>query len=109
MNRELPRLAVLPICEADDRYAISKARITCCPLLAPPGRMEHRSYQTPMLTGAAWVAPFPDSPDYRSERQHAYTNRRGRSSRIRGIRAIREDVRINTALWGAATTTLTDV
>lgn len=37
----------------------------------------------------------------------AYTNQRGRSSSTRGIRAIREDVRINTALWGAAMTTLT--
>lgn len=37
----------------------------------------------------------------------AYTNLRGRSSSTRGIRAIREDVRINTALWGAAMTTLT--
>lgn len=37
----------------------------------------------------------------------AYTNQRGRSTSTRGIRAIREDVRINTALWGAAMTTLT--
>jgi hypothetical protein len=37
----------------------------------------------------------------------AYTNLRGRSASTRGIRAIREDVRINTALWGAAMTTLT--
>lgn len=36
-----------------------------------------------------------------------FTNQRGRSSSTRGIRAIREDVRINTALWGAAMTTLT--
>jgi hypothetical protein len=36
-----------------------------------------------------------------------FTNQRGRSSSTRGIRAIREDVRINTALWGVAMTTLT--
>ena len=38
-----------------------------------------------------------------------YLNRRGRTSSTRGIRAIREDVRINTALWGAAMTMLTRV
>ena len=37
----------------------------------------------------------------------SYTNRRGNSTSTRGIRAIREDVRINTALWGTAMTTLT--
>jgi hypothetical protein len=37
----------------------------------------------------------------------AYTSRRGRATSTRGIRAIREDVRINTALWGTAMTTLT--
>jgi len=37
----------------------------------------------------------------------AFTNRRDRPSSTRGIRAIREDVRINTALWGVAMTTLT--
>lgn len=36
----------------------------------------------------------------------AYANPRGRSTRTRGIRAIREDVRINAALWGMAMTTL---
>lgn len=36
----------------------------------------------------------------------AYANARGRSARTRGIRAIREDVRINSALWGTAMTTL---
>jgi hypothetical protein len=36
----------------------------------------------------------------------AYTRPQGRSASTRGIRAIREDVRINTALWGAAMTSL---
>ncbi len=38
-----------------------------------------------------------------------YLNQRGRLSSTRGICAIREDVRINTALWGAAMTTLAAV
>jgi hypothetical protein len=36
-----------------------------------------------------------------------YANQRGRASSTRGIRAIREDVRINSALWATAMTTLT--
>lgn len=36
----------------------------------------------------------------------AYANPQGRPTRTRGIRAIREDVRINTALWGTAMKTL---
>jgi len=37
----------------------------------------------------------------------SFINHRGRAASTRGIRAIREDVHINTALWGTAMTTLT--